>query len=223
MNNLVCEFCNKQFKYSSYLEKHNCKHKIRHEESLTPRGQSAYSYYRDWFRLKELTKPDLKTFLESRYYNTFMIFSDFCKQMGINDTNIYIKFMLSKSYEPTLWTNNQVFKEYLQYCLVNIQPADQVEITIKWLDKYAGNIGCSIKEVIDKLEHYEIMEGIRQRKFLPWYFLHSPKFANKLKRFTKDQIVEFNNIIDSVYWKFQLNNNPQLRKEILEITKQIET
>lgn len=220
---LECSYCHMPFQSEKRFLKHQCKTMKRVEEMQTLKGKSAYMYYSDWFKHKNLRIPDQDAFITSKFFNTFMVFSEFVKRMGITDVDLYIKFMIARQYQPSLWMNNEPFKEFLQFTSKNLSPNDHCEITVKWLDKYAGFKGCSIKEIIDKLDSYEIMDGIRQRKFLPWYIFHSPKFSSKIKNLSKDQLKELHSIIDFVFWDHELNSQPEIRKEIRKLTKQIET
>ena len=220
---IECKFCNVPFKSNKWLEKHKCKRKVRFEESQTIRGQSAWKLYVDWFKSRNMTAPGHEKFLTSKYYNAFMLISDFIKEKQINDYKHYIEFMVKKGNQPSMWVNIKMFSEYLQSCSVNIEPMEQLSITIDWLDKYAGENECSIKDIIDRLEPYQIMDGMRTAKFLPWYFLNSPKFYKKISQFTPIMKNEFASIIDMAYWKFSFDKNKELRKEIRTIIKQVET
>lgn len=218
-----CSFCHIPFKSEKRLENHNCKKKKRFEEIHTARGQAAWQLYCEWFRIKKIKVPEQESFLQSRFYNSFISFSDFIKEMSINDSSLYMQYMVKKDYPPIMWCNRHLFGEYLKLCLINIPPMDQVSITVDWLDKYAGKMECCITDVIEKLESYQIMDGIRSARFLPWYFLHSPKFSKKIKQFNKDLQNDFMITIDVVYWTHILEKNIQLREEIRQIIKQIET
>lgn len=226
INNVVeynCEFCNFTSKSQKRYYNHKCKIMIRNEEVNTHRGNSAYYLYLTWFKLKDFKTPTKEMYINSSFYNSFLKISDFIKLKKINNVELYIKYMIDKNLPPSLWTNMQIFCEYINFCIKNIPYNEQIDITIKWLDNLAGKNNCDIKIIIDKLTIYDIMNGIRQAKFLPWYFLNSPKFNNKFKTFTKELQKEYLSIIDMVYWKNILLNNLDIRNEVKQLIKLIET
>lgn len=219
---LKCKFCHYETKNVKIFNNHKCKLMTRHEEMKTTRGQSAYSLYASWFRTKEMKIPDIDTFLNSQYYTTFLKFSDFQNEQRINSIDLYISYVVNRKLTPALWTNRQVYGDYIKTCINDISKEDQINITITWMDKLAGENNCTIKEIIDLLPPYNIMDSIRQAKFLPWYFLNSPKFAKKLKLFPKDLQDDYQNTIDGPYWRFQMEKNPEFRIIVKDIVKKIE-
>jgi len=217
-----CEYCHSPFITERRVNNHICKQKKRYLDSKTLLGQTAFLYYQEWFRLKNMhLNKDVKTFLESRYYVGFINFVTFTKEMKINDYSEYIKFGINNRYQPPLWCHDVVYNEYLQYTLKQIGPQKQVEITIKWLDTMAGIHECTISEVLCYLSDFEIVEAIRLRRFLPWFFLNSVKFTKRIKNFPISQQKELFKIIDDAHWISIIILNEDISKEIKDLAKEL--
>ncbi len=197
------------FVYEDRLLRHRCKQMIRKEEMETPIGQAAWFHYQAWMRAQRHLIPHAKAFLHSKYYQPFMRFARFAKQVRIPDPDLYITQMVELDMQPMLWTDDRVYAAFLEYMDRKVPANRHAQLTINTLFDYAAALGCDVSDVFDHIDSNECIQLIRQRKLSPWLLLNSGKFFQFLRNLSKDQRIVLDTIIRPKYWAEKLNENPE--------------
>lgn len=126
----TCKHCHKVFVLESRYLQHQCKQMKRDEEFRTPIGQTAWHYYQLWMRgLKRLPPPG-PAFLSSKYFRTFINFVNFTRRVEMPRVEQFIRLMVTLDYQPTIWSNNEVYAIYLEFLDKKTSGIDNATLSI---------------------------------------------------------------------------------------------
>jgi len=182
----------------------------RVNESKTLIGQMAFTYYSTWMKLYKRNTPRHEAFLISKYYNAFIKFAQYIKDMQLVDVDLFIKLMVEKDFSPHLWTNDKVYVLYIEHLDRRTTPYKQANITITTLINIADDNNIDVSNVFSVLKINEILQHIRERRLSPWILLASGKFKKYLMEQTSPEERQlFEQLIRPVYWKQKFEKNPE--------------
>jgi len=220
--NWHCHYCNHRFRNEMTFMKHHCEPKRRTQELMSPLGQAAYSYYREWMRLKKYSQPSSVAFMESRYYRAFINFAELVKDANIANPEKYISLMIEADILPILWCREQCYSVYLEWVDKMADPMDEVSSTINYLLDLSEKEGVEFKQIFQHLGAARIISLVRQRRLSPWFLFCSKRFGVLLKTLDKHQLSAFNTIVNSSYWAKKFEENKNIIKDINQISRELD-
>jgi len=181
---------------------------IRDEDFRSPDGQAAWLYYQKWMKAYRRLVPNSKSFLNSKFFSSFLKFAKFVKKVQIPDTDAFIRLMKEKDISPTLWTNDQVYVLYLEFVDRTVSPLKHAEITINTLFDVAEGYEVDVADIFTVVNPNEMIQLLRQRKLSPWILLNSPKFRDFfVNKTSSEEKVILESIIRPPYWKKKFSSN----------------
>lgn len=211
--NYQCKFCHSRFVHEDRFMRHRCKQMKRDEEFRSIEGQQAWAYYQSWMKAHRRMVPAAKSFIHSKYFNSFIKFAQFVKKVHIPDTSAFIWLMKEKDISPTIWTNDLVYSQYLEFMDRKVAPKRHAEITINTLFDVADEHECEVSEIFDHLTANEVIILLRSRRISPWLLLNSSKFKDFFVNGTSDEEkIIMESIIRPPYWKAKFEANPDTIK-----------
>lgn len=216
-----CNHCHHRFVHEDRLLRHRCKQMIRKEEMETPQGQAAWFHYQAWMRAQHHLIPHIKSFLHSKFYQPFIRFAKFAKQVRIPDPELYIQQMVNLDMQPTLWTDDRVYVQFLEYMDRKVPATKNAQITIETLFDFADALDCEIGEVFDHIDANEVIQLMRQRKLSPWLLLQSDKFKRFYANLSNEQKIHLGTIIRAKYWSKKLESNPEIVEQMKKFIQEL--
>jgi len=217
-----CHYCGHRFTHEHRFIKHRCKQMIRDEEFRSADGQAAWLYYQKWMKAYRRIVPNSKSFLHSKYFNSFFRFSQFVKRVQIPDIDAFIKMMKEKDISPTIWTNDQVYALFLEYMDRKVSPIRHAEITINTLFDLADEHDIDVSDIFDVVTPNEVIQLLRQRRLSPWILLNSTRFKQfYVDKTTAEERIVMESIIRPQYWKKKFDSQDtaieQMKMYIIEL------
>lgn len=198
--------------------KHRCKAMDRDEEIRTPIGIAALEYYRLWMTAQKRMMPTVETFLNSKLYTTFVEFAKFAQKTGIPNTEQYIKYMIRKDVHPTIWKNDMIYGEYLQYLDRGADPGVQIQGTINNILDISDHLECDTSDIFEHLTAADIITLLKQRQLTPWVLLRSKKFRDFcVEKANTEQRLVIQSIIKPKIWVQRFKDNPEVVEYIKEV------
>jgi len=180
----------------------------RREEIKTPLGQAAWLYYQQWMKFQNKMPPPASTFMESRYYRTFINFAKHVQAIGLPKTDKFIRLMKDKDIPPTIWTNDEVYSLYIEFLDRNTTPIEQAKLSVETLLTIAENNEIDVKDVFEKLTPNDIIHLLRQRRLSPWLLLCSKKFKDLVRNKASDeQRIILETFIRPDHWAERVENS----------------
>jgi hypothetical protein len=172
-------------------------------------------------KAKRLRVPNAEQFLNSKLYTSFFKFAQFAIKTHVPNTEQYIKFMVREDIPPTIWTNDQIYGEYLKYLDRGADPFKQAEATTLFAMDLAEDIGCSTGEIFDNITPNEIILFLQQRRLSPWILLHSRKFMEFAAAAPMEQQQQISAIVKPGSWKQRRIDNPTVVAKMKEIVTEL--
>lgn len=209
-----CRYCGKQFVREHHYLNHKCKEMQRDEELRTPNGQAALTYYQLWMRTMKRNPPTAAAFLTSRFYRTFMNFVEFSKTVDLPKPDKFIWLMVTKNYQPTLWTTDDAYVMYLEYLDRKVPPLEQASMSIDTLIKVADRCNVEIDAVFTVMSVQDVIHMLRTRRLSAWLLLFSKKFKQMYKTATLEQQLILDNLVRPEYWEDKILDNAEDVKTI---------
>lgn len=220
--NWHCHYCNRRFSGEMTFMKHHCEPRRRAQELMSPVGQAAYGYYREWMRLKRFSQPSSVAFMESRYYRAFINFAQLIQDANIANPEKYIQLMTEADVLPILWCREQCYSVYLEWVDKMSDPMDEVASSVNYLYDIAEKENVDIKDIFTHLGAARIISLVRQRRLSPWFLFCSKKFGALLKTLDKHQISAFNTVVNSSHWAKKFEENKNIISEINQISRELD-
>lgn len=222
MNLYECEYCLKKFKRESSLQKHSCKLMIRNKIMRTSLGISAYTSYTDWMRMRGFKIQDKSSFMESKFFVSFVKFTKFANSVALPGKEKYVKSMVDKDILPNNWCHSEIYKNYLDNFDKLFTPEEQAKITVETFIQLSKLFECDISEVLNRLAPSQLAKLIAAKKMSPWILLFAQSFHEYLQtQVSVDQRVLIETYIDTKVWAEHLKNNPGKAKKMQRYTKEM--
>jgi hypothetical protein len=188
---------------------------------MTPIGQAAFEFYREWMRMKKYSQPSAAAFMESKFYRSFLNFAQLVQDANISKPERYMALMIEADILPILWCRDQCYSVYLDYMDKVSDPIEQVQDSINYLLDICEKEGYSLSNVFEKLGAQQVLSLVRQRRLTPWLLFCSPTFGSLLKTLDKHQLAAFNTVVNANYWQERFTEEKKVLDDIRHIVKEL--
>jgi hypothetical protein len=220
MTTKTCEFCGVRL----IRDTHYCAKMQKLDFLDSPIGKIAFMYYKEWLKAGGFHQaPTHETFLNSRYFSSFIRFIQFSNAMWLPDPVSYMRYVMKLKLLPTHWSNDDVYVNYISHLDKNYPPAKQAEDTKRTLHELASMFGCQVSEVFDHLKPGDAIMLLRARKLTPWVVLLSKRFSeylqNKWSREQRDRVID--TVINPTQWKQKFLENPDDVKAMKQLVSEL--
>ena len=219
--NWYCHYCSRRYMSETLFMKHHCEPKRRAQELMSPVGQAAYGYYRDWMKLKRYSQPSSAAFLESKYYRSFLKFAQLVIDAGISKPERYIELMVAGEIMPPLWCRNEAYSVYLDWMDKLEDPMAQVVDSVSFLLDVCDREGTTMSKVFVHLGAQRIISLLRQRQLTPWLLFCSASFGQLLKTLDESELRAFNSVVNSSYWATRFAESQATITEIKTLAAEV--
>ena len=123
--------------------------------------------------------------------------------------------MVHKKYMPTIWTNDQIYVEYIEYLDRQLDPMEQAKISIETLLTYAEQKHIDVSHVFAVLNPNDLLHMVRVRTMSPWLLLQSDKFKIFYRdAMSPEQQIILGALIQPSYWEHKMAKCPEKIKDI---------
>ncbi len=197
----TCTHCGKIIKREVNFLKHRCKDMIRSEEIRSIRGRNAYNLYSYWLSRKRRGTHTIATFGKSKLFSAFYKFAGWVSKVNLPDKQLYVRFTIMKDYPPTMWTDNAVYVQFLDWIDMKWRADDHFRYTFNTLQKISKAADCPIGEALDQLHPNQILVYVKARKLSPWVLLRMKSFKTIIANLSKEQQLHFQQTIRPIHWR----------------------
>ena len=159
-----CEFCSKKLQTERALDKHICEKMKRHRLCKTKAGLAAFNDYCMWLKNKGKVVTKIETFVDSKFFSTFIDFQKFAAEKGIPNKRMYIDYMTSNDLTPALWKNVMIYNKFITHFDDNVDPMVKVKISVDTLMMLSEIFDCTPGEAFTQLLPSEISRLIYERR-----------------------------------------------------------
>lgn len=218
-----CEFCGKKLVKKDAFDRHECEKLKRYKLCKTKKGLNAFDDYKYWLTAKGRTVKKLQTFMDSKFFNSFIEFQTFSAEKGIPDKKLYMDFMIRRNLSPMLWRSESIYQKFIEYYDSEVSPEFKVRLTLKTMMKLANILDCDIAEVFDNMLPSEVARLIYDRRLSPWLLLFSKRFKKYLHMLSDpSQYVMITTLIDHMEWEQRFRKEKETVKKIKAIVTELD-
>lgn len=218
-----CQYCGKKLARKDTFDKHVCDRMRRFKLCRTKKGINAFNDYKFWLKTKLKNVHKMDTFVDSKFFNTFIKFQEFSSSKGIPDKKLFIRLMVDKDLSPMMWQNDEVYEMFIHHYDTNRTALEMVNDTLATLLRLSEILECEIGDVLENLLPSEISRLVFERRLSPWVLLLSKKFMHYL-HMLKDpsQYVMITGVVDVDKWQTEFKSKPKTVAKIKSIISELD-
>lgn len=186
---------------------HLCTEKKRANIMNTPVGLRALEFYSVWMHTRKYT-AHTAAFTTSKYFDSMVRFVEFANKVRLPYPEKFIWLMVQKNYEPTMWCDDQIYVEFLEFVDYKLPPMEHVTKTISTLLKLSEAYDVDISQVFQHMRPTELLHLVRLRSVSPWVLLNCKTFNKFFQTFTPEQRIIAESLINPNYWFDRFDKEP---------------
>jgi hypothetical protein len=171
--------------------------------------------------MKKYSAPGALAFMESKFYRSFVNFTQLVIDANIAKPDRYIQLMVENDLQPPMWCNNNVYKVYMDWYDKLSDPIEVVQASINYLFDICEKEEVQLEDVFMHLGAQRVISLIRQRRLTPWLLFHSPKFGSLLKTLDKSQMSAFGTVVRADYWAERFQTEKAIVANIKLIVQEV--
>lgn len=214
-----CKFCLTKFLSEAKFRKHECILMKRDKAMRSPSGIAAYNFYDIWMKAKGYAVRNKMQFMESKYFNIFMKFTTFSRQVALPGMETFIKYMVELDIDPKDWCQDIVYDHYMKHFDKLFSPEEQFEISQDTMAELSKILECKIDEVFLYIDPGSLLQIVQAKKLSPWFLLCSHKFRSFVKsELTMEQQIFLEKYIEPKKWRNILKED---QNRILSFEKKV--
>lgn len=201
---------------------HECKQMKRLKEFQSPTGQAAWHYYQLWMRKQRRVVHKSSSFLDSKFFRTFINFAGFVKRVDLPAVEKFIWLMVEKKYPPTLWSSDDAYVLFLEFLDHKTTPEEQFTLSLQTLFKQATTADVDIKDVFDVIHPNDLIHLVRKRRLSPWLLLNSTSFKHMFAtKMSDEQRIILESLIRPDHWYQQFDEHKEYREKVKEMLEEV--
>lgn len=215
-----CDHCSRDFQTENGFMNHFCREREKLDLLRSPLGQTAYSYYSTWLKLKKRSVPPAETFMSSRQFNYFVNFAEWSNKTAVPNVTRFIELMVETDTPPMLWCRSTTYALYLQWYDGAYPPELQFIETLDLLKGYALDLNCQLKDVFKEIGSVDLARLVRRRKISPWLLVVAPSFLKWVQTVPQVERDVLNEAVNFKAYADKIKQQPELARELRSACEQ---
>ena len=206
-----CGHCGKVFMQEKTLFVHVCEQKRRHIAKNEKHVVLAFDTFQRFYKRAQPNSKQEKTyedFCKSSYYNAFVKFGSFVSNVNPLYPEKFIDYVVRSGVKLDHWCRDELYEQYVLDLIrrETVETALQrsIQTMMDWADTHNAQWNHYFLYVSLSRACYDIKDG----KISPWLILNSANGKDMLKKFTDDQLIHIQGIIDPQFWVSKFRKLP---------------
>lgn len=201
-NELVCRWCDKEFRSERTLSAHMCVKKRRWADRDMTHTRLAFRVFQLFYELNTAaSKPKApEDFVRSQYYEGFVKFGRSCVRNQYLDPEAFAEWLIRNSKKLADWCKDTVYEEYLLEYVKKEPGARALERTILYLAEWSTESGSAWQDYFRVVSTPRAVHDIRAARISPWLIYLSDSGDSLLTRFSDEQVHMVSGLIDAKFW-----------------------
>lgn len=214
-----CEYCGKEFKRESSIQRHMCVPKQRWLDKDSQHVRLAIKFFNDWQSMAMGKKHPVKfaTFSKSRYYTAFTKFALYVLDTRVIAPERYLRWLVENRVVVDNWSKDSVYSRYLVDHNKKETVERAVERFVLHAEKWSERTGSHWTEYWARAMPHIVVNDIKMGKISPWIFLGHVPAKTVLDSMPGEMLGEIAATVDLEYWQRKLAVNKPSVKWIGEI------
>ena len=207
----ICGHCNKGFMQEKTLFVHVCEQKRRALAKTEKHVVLGFDTFQRFYKFSQPQSKQDKTyedFCKSSYYNAFVKFGSFVSNVNPLYPEKFIDYVVRSGVKLDHWCRDELYEQYVLDLIrrETVETALQrsIQTMMDWADTHNAQWNHYFLYVSLSRACYDIKDG----KISPWLILNSANGKDMLKKFTDDQLIHIQGIIDPQFWVSKFRKLP---------------
>ena len=215
----ICGHCNKGFMQEKTLFIHVCEQKRRAMAKTEKHVVLAFDAFQKFYKhaqpnIKEKTYEE---FCKSPYYNAFIKFGSFISNVNPLYPERFAQYVITSGVKLDHWCRDELYEQYV-FDLIKTEAVETalqrtIQTMMSWADNHNAQWNHYFLYVSLSRACYDIKDG----KISPWMILNSASGKSMLQKFSDEQLIHIQTVIDPPYW---VNRFKKLPADV-ELVKQV--
>jgi hypothetical protein len=218
----TCQYCGHKFSKEKTLAVHICEQKRRALAKTEKHVVLGYDTYNRFYRKTQNSRQDktYEDFAKSPYYNAFIKFGSFVNNVNPLYPDRFIDWVVVSGVKLDHWCREELYEQYVLDLIKSetVETALQRSIShmMSWADEHNAKWNHYFLYVSLSRASYDIKDG----KVSPWIILNSPSGKAMLQKFSDEQLVGVQNIIDPQFWVNKFKKLPADVELVRQVVKE---
>ena len=206
-----CEFCGKTYTSEKWFARHasECEQTARHMNKNLPHVMSALMLFNDWYRIAMGNKhtKTYECFRKSRYYDDFVKFALYAKEMHIKSPEQYLKWLIENQLPLSIWATDGTYNQYQAHMMKRESAERALERYVIHVTKWEQKTGHSWRDYWKKSSDDRILQDVQLGRISPWIIFGYVPASKRLESISDSYLNKIAESIDMEYWKRRIRTN----------------
>lgn len=216
----VCNYCGARYTKEKTLVAHMCEKKRRFLQKDEKSTMLGFYTYQRFNKLSTGSKTDKSydDFVNSSFYNAFVKFGTFVKNVKPLYTEKYIDYVVTSGIKIDDWCKNEMYEKYALEFILKEDVTTALERSIQTMIEWASeNEPAPWTHYFQYVSLNRAVWHIKDGKISPWLILNCKSGKEMLSKFNDEQLSMVYHVINPNHWalRFSRNSNDvQLVKDV---------
>lgn len=220
-NDLLCKWCDKEFRTERTLAAHMCPRKRRWADREMTHVRLAFRVFQMFYELNTAAskQKSQEDFIRSQYYEGFTKFGRACVRNEWLYPEKYAEWLIKNGKKLTDWSKDKLYDDYLLEYVKKETGIRALERSILYLSDWAKDNECDWQDYFTLVSTGRAVHDIRSAKISPWVLYLSSTGDKLLTRFSSEQEEMIRHIVDANFWIKVFAKNPEEVDAVDEMCK----
>jgi hypothetical protein len=207
-----CRYCQKDFARETTLASHLCENKRR---MLAVNDKQNRIAYQSWLLFRRLTISNVKhdkpyeDFIANRYFTGFMKLAKHIIDLGIEDPEGFVKFIVMNSVPMHKWHEAVVYESYVKDRTKKETVERAVERSVLNMKAWSERTGQAWEEYFQRVNAPDAVQDIRMGRISPWCTFATDQGSRLIDRLEPGQIQQLIEYIEPQSWRARVMRQRQ--------------
>lgn len=207
-----CRYCHKDFARETTLAGHMCEPKRR---ILAQNDKQNRIAYQSWLIFRRLSIANVKhdksyeEFVTNRYYTGFMKLAKHIIDLGIEDPEGFVKYVVMNSVPMHNWQTAIVYESYSKDRTKKETVERAIERSVLNMKAWAERTGQSWEDYFQQVSTPEAVQDIRMGRISPWCTFATDQGSRLIDRLEPGQIQQLVEYIEPQSWRARVKRQQQ--------------
>jgi hypothetical protein len=199
-----CRYCGKDFVRESTLASHLCEQKRRMIAKDTKQNRIAYQ---SWLMFRRLTIANIKhdkpyeDFISNTYFTGFMKLAKHIIDLGIEDPEGFVKFIIMNSVPMKNWQTALVYETFIKDRTKKETVERAVERSVLNMKAWAERTNNAWEDYFQLVNTPDAVQDIRMGRISPWCTFATDQGSRLIDRFEPGQVQQLIDYMEPQSWR----------------------
>jgi hypothetical protein len=134
---------------------------------------------------------------------------------------MFIKFMHQRNIDPTVWTHNDIYCDYISSFSKMVPPLEQVFASANVLLNFAELYEVDVSTIFDHIPPNKLIELVQLKQISAWLLLFSGKFVEWHETLSEEQQLLLENTLRTDEWLENKSIHSELIPKVKEMVREL--